>query len=409
MSSLGEPTPASRLFEYITACLLPSASEYDLHLTVLIKGASGSGKRTVVRSIARKTGFHLLELDCFDLLGETDIKTEGQLRARIEKAISCSPCMVLLQNIEALARKSQALETGQEPPMSTILSECFATARQGWKSSGFPVIILATTCDVEKVPTGVLGLFKEEIGIEAPGESERLSILRSLTKGDIVAPDVSLHALAVQTAALVANDLVDLVRRARCAATERVFESIQDNDDLDIPLPDTVALVSTKRGTDQEKNSVKIRSRSPRFRIEDVQCAGLALTASDFNSALEQARNSYSESIGAPKIPNVTWDDVGGLANVKSDILDTIQLPLEHPELFADGLKKRSGESFSLVFYSSLFVSIFLTKTDVFRYFTLWATRNWKNIVSESRSDIMFSQLLLRERTRTFEHVHWRV
>lgn len=71
--------------------------------------------------------------------------------------------------------------------------------------------------------------------------------------------------------------------------------------------------------------------------------AGIALTSSDFASALEEARSSYSESIGAPKIPNVTWDDVGGLASVKTEILDTIQLPLEHPELFADGLKKRSG------------------------------------------------------------------
>lgn len=50
--------------------------------------------------------------------------------------------------------------------MSTVLKECFATARQGWKSSGFPIIILATACDVEKVPTSVLGAFKEEISIE---------------------------------------------------------------------------------------------------------------------------------------------------------------------------------------------------------------------------------------------------
>lgn len=69
----------------------------------------------------------------------------------------------------------------------------------------------------------------------------------------------------------------------------------------------------------------------------------IPLTAADFEAALGKARDSYSESIGAPKIPSVSWDDVGGLAHVKSDILDTIQLPLDHPELFADGLKKRSG------------------------------------------------------------------
>ena len=131
----------------------------------------------------------------------------------------------------------------------------------------------------------------------------------------MVAPDVSLRALAIQTAALVASDLVDLVRRARASATERIISSS--------------AVESTP------------------IRIEDLRYAGVALTSLDFNAALEKARSSYSESIGAPKIPSVTWDDVGGLANVKSDILDTIQLPLEHPELFADGLKKRSGQSSS--------------------------------------------------------------
>lgn len=50
--------------------------------------------------------------------------------------------------------------------MSTILRECFAVARQGWKASGFPTVILATTCDVDKIPSGVLGAFKEELTLD---------------------------------------------------------------------------------------------------------------------------------------------------------------------------------------------------------------------------------------------------
>jgi peroxin-6 len=69
----------------------------------------------------------------------------------------------------------------------------------------------------------------------------------------------------------------------------------------------------------------------------------LPIANGDFEQALTKARTSLADAIGAPKIPNVSWDDVGGLAEVKSDILDTIQLPLERPELFAEGLKKRSG------------------------------------------------------------------
>lgn len=50
--------------------------------------------------------------------------------------------------------------------MANILKECFEVARQGWKKGGFPIVIVATTCDVDKIPMTVLGLFKEEIGIE---------------------------------------------------------------------------------------------------------------------------------------------------------------------------------------------------------------------------------------------------
>jgi peroxin-6 len=83
----------------------------------------------------------------------------------------------------------------------------------------------------------------------------------------------------------------------------------------------------------------------------DFRSAGVPMTAADFDMALSKVRASYSESIGAPKIPNVSWDDVGGLAHVKSDILDTVQLPLDHPELFAGGLKKRSGITFEFAHY----------------------------------------------------------
>lgn len=79
---------------------------------------------------------------------------------------------------------------------------------------------------------------------------------------------------------------------------------------------------------------------------QDIVHSGLTLLGIDFDKALTESRASYSQSIGAPSIPSVSWDDVGGLASVKGDILDTIQLPLDNPELFADGLKQRSGEIF---------------------------------------------------------------
>jgi peroxin-6 len=77
--------------------------------------------------------------------------------------------------------------------------------------------------------------------------------------------------------------------------------------------------------------------------LEDIREAGIQVTSEDLNIAIEQARNAHSDSIGAPKIPSVFWEDIGGLDYVRDTILETIQLPLLHPELFAAGMKKRSG------------------------------------------------------------------
>lgn len=126
----------TRCLDLIKASTLKHSGDLKLNLTILVKGARGSGKATLTRQIAQLSGFHLLEvrltsttkncalrcdswlksmlqLDCYELLGDTDTKTEGNLAARFDRAASCTPCILLLKHIEALARKSQALETGQ--------------------------------------------------------------------------------------------------------------------------------------------------------------------------------------------------------------------------------------------------------------------------------------------------------
>jgi len=141
--------------------------------------------------------------------------------------------------------------------------------------------------------------------IQAPNEEERFAIVKEAFHPCSLAPDVNFRSIATQTAALQAGDIHSLALRARDMSLKRAQES-------SIP-------------------------------IETILQAGLSVTSADISTALNDARSSYSDSIGAPKIPNVSWDDIGGLQHVKDDILDTIQLPLQHPELFAQGLKKRSG------------------------------------------------------------------
>ncbi|KAF9557670.1 AAA-domain-containing protein [Agrocybe pediades] len=299
----GPKCPYAEILSLSSAAFSQRAVDYHLDLSFLLKGGRGIGKYTVASWVAESLGLHLLEVNCYDIIGENDTKTEATLRVRLEQAQDCAPCLLVLRNLEGLCQTTQATEPGKEFVIANVLRECLEGIQAGWRLTGYPVIVMGTIRDSSRVPANLLGCFKHEIAFEAPNEGERLEILKCLLCDEHVASDVSLQDLATQTAALLAGDLSDLVMRARAAAVERATATL----------------------------SYASASSAP------------ALTAADFEVALSKARDSYSESIGAPKIPTVSWDDVGGLAHVKTDILDTIQLPLEHPELFADGLKKRSG------------------------------------------------------------------
>lgn len=150
LSSSTSLPPFQELEQILRSSLVASMGSYDLQISVLVKGSRGSGKRTVVRSVAAASGLGVMEVshtkqklsssrdadrfvlstpvsctqvNCFDIIGDTDLKTEGVLRARFERASGCSPCVLLLRNVEALARKGQVLETGkgESSPISSFL------------------------------------------------------------------------------------------------------------------------------------------------------------------------------------------------------------------------------------------------------------------------------------------------
>ena len=283
----------ARLEALVHAALSPRAQQLDVRLSILLTGAHGAGKRTLTRWAAQRTGVHLVELRAFELLSDTDARTEGILRARFERARACVPCIVLLRGVEALVRSGAGLQT-----LVAVLRRCVEHVE-----GGPAPLLVGTAEDSERLPAELLALFNQTLRIDPPGEPERREILDAALARFPVAADVDAKHLAVQTAALVAADLVDVVERARRRAIARL-------------------------GAWAER---------------DIALAQPVLVQRDLVEALAHVRASYAESIGAPKIPSVSWDDVGGLAAVKDEILDTVQLPLEHPELFSDGVKKRSG------------------------------------------------------------------
>ena len=299
-----------RLRELLAAATSPRAVHLRMDpLVILLHSTQRNiGKATLVSRAASDLGLHIFEVDAYDLIAEGgsagDVKTEALFKARIERALNCGPdcTIVSVKHVEALTAER----------MVTAIKDSIVNVR----------VLIATTTEIGNVPDGVRSLLTHELEITAPDEGEREGILRGVIQDRAIrlAPNVDLGSIAVRTAALVAGNLVDIVDRAIVARQDRLEKLISGNS-------------HKEEGTHLLVRDVLISGG------EDARC----VIKADFDLAVEAARNNFADAIGAPKIPNVSWDDVGGLANVKDAVMETIQLPLERPELFAKGMKKRSG------------------------------------------------------------------
>lgn len=299
-----------RLRELLAAATSARASHLKMDpLVILLHSNQRSiGKATLASGAASDLGLHVFDIDAYDILAEGgsagDVKTEALFKARVDRALSCGPsCTALLvRHIEAISADR----------MVAALKEVISEVR----------VLIATTTELKHIPDEARSLFSHELEVSAPDEGEREGTLRGIIEDRAIrlAHDVDLASIAVKSAALVAGDLVDIIERALVARQDRLEQlvsgSLSDSDTEEILVRDV--LISGG---------------------EHARC----MIKADLDIAVEAARKNFADAIGAPKIPNVSWDDVGGLENVKDAVMETIQLPLERPDLFAKGMKKRSG------------------------------------------------------------------
>ena len=299
-----------RLRELLAAATSPRAVHLGMNSMIVLLHSTqrNIGKATLAAKATSDLGLHVFDIDAYDLVAEGgsggDVKTEALFKARVERALACgADCtVVLVRHIEALTAER----------MVTAIKDTISDVR----------VLIATTTEIENVPDGVRSLFTHELEIMAPDEGEREGTLRSIVEDRAIrlGHNVDMASIAVKTAALVAGNLVDIVDRAVVARQERL-EKLATKGRLE------------GNGTQVHVRDVLVSGG------EDARC----VIKADFDLAVEAARKNFADAIGAPKIPNVGWDDVGGLTNVKDAVMETIQLPLERPELFVKGMKKRSG------------------------------------------------------------------
>uniref|UniRef100_A0A7N6AVW6 Peroxisomal ATPase PEX6 n=1 Tax=Anabas testudineus TaxID=64144 RepID=A0A7N6AVW6_ANATE len=237
-----------------------------------------------------------VQVDCVSVCADTPAASEVKLTSVFQRAEALQPCILLLRNLQLLLRpKGTTEEDGRVQAVLCQLLHSVPTS----------VVVVATVCRPRELSAGVMAAFIHQLALESPTEEQRCTMLVSLSRHLPLGRDVNLERLAKLTAGFVLGDLQALLVEAGRAACRR--------------------LIHTCSGDRKE---------------EDLCSSGVTILNQDFTSALETLQDAQSKAIGAPKIPNVRWEDVGGLQQVKREILDTVQLPLQHPELLSLGLNR---------------------------------------------------------------------
>ncbi|XP_077460603.1 peroxisomal ATPase PEX6 isoform X2 [Stigmatopora argus] len=255
---------------------------------LLVHGPSGSGKATAVAAASSRLHLCLIKVDCVDVRGDTPAATEARLSIALERADAERPCLVLLRNLRLLLRSRGAAE--DDARVRAALCRALRGVPNG-------VAVAATVREPRRLPPDVAAVFVHRVEVENLDAERRRDVLTRLCRDLPLHRDVDVERLAQVTAGFVLGDMRALLVEAGRAACRRLVQACPD-----------------RREADMCAGGVTVRQR-------------------DFLAALRTLQDVQSEAIGAPKIPSVRWEDVGGLERVKKDILDTLQLPLRHPQL----------------------------------------------------------------------------
>ncbi|OQR96602.1 peroxisome assembly factor [Achlya hypogyna] len=273
-------------------------TELPIPMSVLLSGPAGVGKKTMLYEAAATLGLYVLEVCFTDLTSTSELQMLENLRAVTAKAQALAPCVLFLNRFFALEQDDEesALRLG------ATLAECLGRM----DLHGVPLV--ATVEDASELPPLVRQGFLYELSVEAPTEADRLAMLQRFTASTVLDTDVDLAVIAHRTAGRTMGELRALVADASCLRLADLPE---------LAMVDDGALVNS--------------------------LTTAAIRMCDLEQALKAQETKSSLGLGNASIPNVKWEDVGGLDHVKDEILDMVQLPLKHPELFASGVRQRSG------------------------------------------------------------------
>lgn len=273
---------------------------------VLLHGPPGTGKTLIAKAVANETFATFISLSGAEIHGKYYGESEARLRDIFSQAEQNKPCIIFIDEIDALAPKREEVHGEVE---KRVVSELL-TLMDGLEPRGQIVVIGATNRPNALDPAlRRAGRFDREIEVGVPNRKGRFEILQIHIRGMPLTEDVDLEKIADLTHGFTGADISELCKEAAMKALRRVLPEI-----------------------DFEADHIPVEVLNK-----------IVVTMQDFLDALRFVEPSALREVLVQK-PNVKWEDVGGLKEAKQALREAIEWPLKYPEIFKEaGVKPPKG------------------------------------------------------------------
>jgi transitional endoplasmic reticulum ATPase len=263
---------------------------------VLLYGPPGTGKTLLAKAVAGETNAHFISISGPEIMGKHYGESEERIREIFTQAEENAPSIIFIDEIDSIAPKRDEVSGELE---KRIVSQLL-TLMDGMKSRG-KVVVIAATNRPDSIDSALRrpGRFDREIEIGIPDDEGRFDILSIHTRGMPIDEKVDLKQIAKTTHGFVGADLEVLSKEAAMRSLRRILPEI----DLD-----------------EEKISSEF--------LQKIQ-----ITSDDFREALKEVKPSALREVQV-QIPDVNWNDVGGLDELKEELKEAVEWPIKYKDAY---------------------------------------------------------------------------
>ena len=263
---------------------------------VLLHGPPGTGKTLLAKAVAHETNANFYTIGGPEIMSKFYGESEERLREIFKKAEENAPAIIFIDEIDSIAPKREEVSGEVERRVVAQL----LSLMDGMSSRG-KVVVIGATNRINAIDPALRrpGRFDREMEIGVPDREGRLEILQIHTRGMPLEKDVDLGVIANMSHGFVGADLQAVAKEAGIRALRRVLPEI------DLTTENIPSEILKK----------------------------IIVTMDDFLSVIKEIEPSALREVFV-EVPDVNWEDIGGLKDVKQELQEAVEWPLKYHGLF---------------------------------------------------------------------------